>query len=109
MFTNIRTLRNGVELPFRNRSRLGIIHHILSICSSDRISQTRLVYKANLSYLQLKKYLIILADKELLLEINDNEKGKKSYLTTEKGRQFVEAFRQLEAFLNDSDTIYAWI
>ena len=57
VFNNYKTVKLGVEEPFTNRSRLGIIYQILTICSIDQISQTKLMYKANLSYFQLKKYV----------------------------------------------------
>ena len=90
----------------KRRDRSGIMAEILEI-AMDGVLKTRIMYKANLSYFQLKKYRTILIEKALLLE--SIHKGKKSYLTTEKGRRFVDAFRQLETFLNDSDRIYAQI
>jgi predicted transcriptional regulator len=100
MFSNQKTLKLKVEEPFTNRSRLGIIYHILWICSNNRVSQTKLMYKANLSYFQLKKYVNALMAKELLLE--DVSDGRKSYLCTPRGRQYIEAFRDLTRLLGNS-------
>jgi predicted transcriptional regulator len=89
MFGNTRTLKLQVEEPFSNRSRLSIIYHTLMICNDEQVSQTRLMYKANLSYF-----------KGLLQEtIHD---GKKSYRSTPRGRQFIEAFRDLTRLLGNS-------
>ncbi|MCW4041859.1 MAG: winged helix-turn-helix domain-containing protein [Candidatus Bathyarchaeota archaeon] len=100
MFGNTRTLKLQVEEPFTNRSRLGIIYHILMICNDEQVSQTRLMYKANLSYFQLKKYVNTLMVKGLLQETIQDE--KKSYRSTPRGRQFIDAFRDLTRLLGNS-------
>jgi predicted transcriptional regulator len=100
MFGHTRTLKLQVEQPFTNRSRLGIIFQILLICNDDQVSQTRLMYKANLSYFQLKKYVSTLMIKGLLQETIQDE--KKSYCSTSRGRQFTEAFRDLTRLLSNS-------
>jgi predicted transcriptional regulator len=99
MFSNQKTLKLTVEEPFTNRSRLSIIYHILWICHDSQVSQTKLMYKANLSYFQLKKYVSTLLIKGLLQEtIHD---GKKSYRGTIRGRQYIEAFRDLTQLLGN--------
>ena len=97
MFSNQKIIRLKVEEPFTNRSRLGIIYQILWICSDHQVSQTKLMYKANLSYFQLKKYVNTLTSKGLIQE--EVCEGKKSYCTTEQGRQFIDAFRDLTRLL----------
>lgn len=100
MFGNTRSLKLQVEEPFSNRSRLSIIYHILWICHDTQVSQTQLMYKANLSYFQLKKYVNTLIIKGLLQEtVHD---GKKSYRTTPRGRQYIESFRDLTRLLGNS-------
>ena len=103
MFSNSQTLKLKIEEPFTNRSRLGIIYQILRICNDDQVSQTKLMYKANLSYFQLKKYIKTLIAKNLLQEVNHT--GKKSYYCTPRGRQFIEAFRELTMLLGNSHHI----
>lgn len=100
MFSNYKTIKFQVEEPFTNRSRLSIIYQILSICNDDQVSQTKLMYKANLSYFQLKKYVKTLIGKSLLQEVV--HAGKKSYYCTTRGRQFIEAFRELTILLGNS-------
>jgi predicted transcriptional regulator len=100
MFSNQRTLKLQVDAPFTNRSRLGIIYQILWICSNNRVSQTKLMYKANLSYFQLKKYVNALLAKGLLQE--EVYDGRKSYASTPRGRQFIDAFRDLTRLLGNS-------
>jgi predicted transcriptional regulator len=100
MFSNTRSLKLQVEEPFTNRSRLSIIYHILWICQDTQVSQTQLMYKANLSYFQLKKYVNTLMSKGLLQETVQDE--KKSYQSTPRGRQYIEAFRDLTRLLGNS-------
>jgi predicted transcriptional regulator len=58
------------------------------------------MYKANLSYFQLKKYVNTLMSKGLLHEtIHDD---KKSYRSTPRGRQYIEAFRDLTQLFGNS-------
>ena len=100
MFGNTRTLKLQVEEPFSNRSRLSIIYQILWISQDTQVSQTKLMYKANLSYFQLKKYVNTLTTKGLLQEtVHD---GKKSYHSTPRGRQYIEAFRDLTRLFGNS-------
>jgi predicted transcriptional regulator len=61
------------------------------------------MYKANLSYFQLKKYVKTLMAKKLLQEVV--HAGKKSYYCTPRGRQFIEAFRELSILLGNSHHI----
>jgi predicted transcriptional regulator len=103
MFSNYQTIKFKVEEPFTNRSRLSIIYQILTICNDDQVSQTKLMYKANLSYFQLKKYVKTLMTKKLLQEVVHT--GKKSYICTPRGQQFIEAFRELTMLLGNSHRI----
>jgi predicted transcriptional regulator len=100
MFSNTRSLKLQIEEPFSNRSRLSIIYQILWICQDTQVSQTKLMYKANLSYFQLKKYVKTLMIKGLLQETVQD--GKKSYQSTSRGRQYIEAFRDLTRLLSNS-------
>jgi predicted transcriptional regulator len=100
MFGNTRTLKLQVEEPFTNRSRLSIMYHILWICHEAQVSQTQLMYKANLSYFQLKKYVSTLMTKGLLQETRHD--GNKRYRSTSRGRQYIDAFRDLTRLLGNA-------
>jgi predicted transcriptional regulator len=103
MFGNSRALTLPVEDPFANRSRLRIIYHMLWICQDAPVSQTKLMYKANLSYFQLKKYVSTLRAKGLLHEaVHD---GKKGYQCTSRGRQYIGAFRDLTRILGNGTSM----
>ena len=49
------------------------------------------MYKAYLSYAQLKEYLTVLIENGLL----DYEKGTQTYKTSSKGLQFLKTYRQI--------------
>jgi len=54
-------------------------------------TKTRIMYKAYLSYAQLKEYLSILTENGLL----DYEEGELKYKTTEKGIRFMNTYDQI--------------
>ena len=65
------------------RSEFEIIKKILDL-SKDGAKKTKLLYQGNLSYNQLKNYLLILVEKNILEInlVNDNGKSNKYYKLT---------------------------
>ena len=55
-----------------------------------------MMYQANLSYAQLKKYLMVLTERDLLRYDLD----KQTFKTTEKGHKFLETYNQLDELMN---------
>ena len=78
-----------------HRTDLEIIFDILEFCSEPR-KQTRIMYRNNLNYNVLKNYLSKLSTLGLLC------KNAPYYVTTEKGRQFVSHFEELENMLGNT-------
>jgi predicted transcriptional regulator len=76
------------------RGRLEIMAEILRFCDQQK-AKTKIMYKTNLNYTQLKKYLRSLTSKGLL-STNANK-----YFTTQKGRRFLEIFAQLNDILKN--------
>ena len=72
------------------RSRTEIVAIILQSASSG-ITKTKIMYKAYLSYTQLKEYLTFLQENELI----NYERGSQLYRVTDKGRHFLEAYDEL--------------
>jgi len=72
------------------RSEFEIISKLLDI-SKYGAKKTELLYQGNLSYTQLKDYLELLLDNEILEEIPDKHNGGKSrfYQLTKKGNDFL--------------------
>ncbi len=76
---------------------MDIIVDILNcINEKGNIKPTHLMYKSNLSHIQMKNYLLELIKKELIEEQINNDK-KKQIIITKKGRNFlVEILRMRE-------------
>lgn len=81
---------NSRRRPYRNR--MEIAAGILEIAKNGS-RKTRIMYLGNLSFDLLQKYLDLLVNLGLLQMRNDKEK---IYLATEKGRQFLEDFNELQ-------------
>ncbi len=83
------------ESAYRSKAR--IFADILRAVSSDRETKpTHILYKANLSYDRLTKYLGMLESNGLISKNSDGDKT--SYSITEKGRYFLQEFRKVEEF-----------
>ncbi len=63
----------------------------------DGAGPTKILYAANLSHDRLTQYLEELVAKELIQEAEENESNK-SYLLTEKGREFLNEYKKIERF-----------
>jgi predicted transcriptional regulator len=74
------------------RSRIQIAADILEI-AKDGSRKTKIMYLGNLSFDLLQKYLDMLVNYDLL-EVHSGP--DKSYVATEKGRQFLIDYRELQ-------------
>jgi len=80
----------------KNRNNLEIIALILEIARGRKATQIRIMYKAYLSYVQLKEYLSQLLGNGLITY----QEGERTYSTTEKGLHFLRIYHQIsEAFV----------
>ena len=70
----------------KNRSSLDIVREVLSIALA-KVCKTRIMYGANLSFLQLEKYLTALIGSGLLA--HDGDSG---YLVTGSGMEFLQLY-----------------
>ena len=89
----------GLEVMVNSRrSELDLIGEIL-VLSKEGAKKTELLYQANLSYMQLQKYLPFLVEKNILEEhvVKNNGYLHRLYKTTEKGLDL----------LNDINQVYA--
>jgi predicted transcriptional regulator len=86
----------------KNRNNLEIIALILEIAKGRRATQIRIMYKAYLSYVQLKEYLSQLLENGLITY----QEGERTYNTTEKGLHFLRIYQQIsEAFVTTRSSI----
>jgi predicted transcriptional regulator len=79
------------------RNRIEIINQILEVANGGVTSKSKIMARANLSYIQLRNYLITLSDKELLRYDLDTH----SFKTTEKGLKFLKVYSQLDQLAKD--------
>ena len=73
------------------RSRTDIVSQILEAANGGS-TKTKIMYKAYLSYAQLKEYLSILIENGLL----HYEEGERKYKTTEKGIKFMRVYQHMD-------------
>jgi predicted transcriptional regulator len=76
------------------RSRIQIAANILEI-AKEGSRKTKIMYLGNLSFDLLQKYLEMLV-KYNLLEVQGGT--EKSYIATEKGKQFLEDYYELQKY-----------
>ena len=72
------------------RSRTEIVGIILEAANGGA-TKTKIMYKAFLSFAQLREYLTTLQDNELI----EYEDGKQTYRTTEKGMRLLEIYNKM--------------
>ncbi len=80
----------ALEPPMKYRSRTDLVASILDAANGGA-TKTRIMYKAYLSYTQLKEYLSMLMENGLLAY----EEAELTYRTTEKGLRFMKAYDQM--------------
>jgi len=81
----------------RRRGEVQILMDILSTSSSG-IRVTHLMYRTNLSYSTLRKYLRTTL-KQGLISKTQNSDGSVSYCTTEKGKLLLNRLREVKCAL----------
>jgi len=79
----------------RYRNRIEIICQILEVANGGVTKKIEIMYKANLSYTQLKEYVMLLAESDLLRYDLD----KQTFRTTEKGLRFLDAYNHMDAVM----------
>jgi predicted transcriptional regulator len=82
----------GQNSDYIKRDKLDILLGILDIASAP-VKKTHILYRANINYYQLTRYLDLLLGLGMLEQINEPYKG---YRITEKGRQMLQLFKQGE-------------
>jgi len=76
------------------RSQFEILAEVLELCRKPT-TKTRIMYKINMSYSVMQKFIEHLQKLELLKLANDAKK----YVTTEKGLEFVRKYDGLQDLL----------
>lgn len=73
------------------RSRTDIVSQILDAANGGA-TKTRIMYKAFLSYAQLKEYLSVMTENGLI----EYEEGANKFKTTEKGIKFLRIYHNMD-------------
>lgn len=82
------------RIGMKYRSRTDITAQILEAANGG-VTKTKIMYKAFLSYAQLKEYLTVLIENGLLEYIE----GEQIYRTTEKGNRFLKIYNQIGEYV----------
>ena len=78
------------------RSRTEIVCNILDAANGEEATKTKIMYAAFLSYEQLKEYLSILRENNLIEYID----GTQTFKTTEKGLKFLKMHNEIGELLH---------
>ena len=83
------------------RSRSDIVGLLLDAANGGRATKTKLMYKAYLSFIQLREYLALLIENGLI-----EYEGDQTYRTTEKGMRVLHLQNQMDevvpiSYIND--------
>ncbi len=79
------------------RSRTEIVAMILDAANGGA-TKTKIMYKAFLSYAQLREYLSVLIENNLIEYVE----GSQTYKTTEKGLNFLKMHNEIGEFLSST-------
>ena len=83
------------------RSRTEIVCNILDATNGGGATKTKIMYAAFLSYAQLKEYLSVLIENNLLEYSN----GTQTFKTTEKGFNYLKMHNEIGELLQQTTTI----
>jgi predicted transcriptional regulator len=87
------------------RDRIDIISQILKIANGGGVTRTKIMYRGLLSYAQIKEYLMLLTEKELLRY----DKNTQTFKTTEKGLRFLDIYSRIGDIINEQQQRQMWI
>ena len=80
----------------RRRSSIDVLHDILKLCNNGGIKKTAIMYRGNLSYDQLRRYLTVLTRQEIVAR---NDEG--NYQVTAKGQDTLRRVSTVVSVLSD--------
>ena len=89
-----------IDYKSKRRDKLVIMTEIMGICKNGSFV-TQIMFKANLSFAQLKQYLASLSELGLLEKLECN--GRHIYRSTRKGQEFMKMQQEIINLLNKKD------
>jgi predicted transcriptional regulator len=93
-----------------NRSRIDLFNQILEATngagggSNGGLSQTKIMYRANLGHTQLKEYLTVLIENDLL----SYDSASRKFKTTEKGLRLLDTYNQMSDVMKTEQQQQLW-
>jgi len=81
-----------IKQDMKYRSRTNIVSEILEAANGGA-SKSKIMYNAYLSYAQLKEYLSMMVEKDLI----EYERGEHNFRTTDKGLKFLQTCQRLDS------------
>ena len=85
------------QKPASNRTKVEILASILKVAGT-RTLKTHIMYKANLSFRQLERYLNFLETNGMLARTLDDD--TLMFQVTEKGNEFLKDYERISTYLN---------
>ena len=79
----------------RYRNRIEIISGILDAANGGGVTKTKIMYKAYISFDQMKDYLTVLTENNLL----NYDTYTQTFRTTEKGLRFLNLYNQMDGMI----------
>ena len=95
-----------METLWERRDRLKIMAEIMEAAKGGQL-KTRIMYMVNLSFTQVNEYLSFLTEMGFLSVRADNR--KKLYETTDKGKRYIENFKEMSSLLKLQEQVEAQI
>ena len=84
----------------KRRNEIDIIENILDL-SKNGAKKTEILYKSNMSFIQLNNYLNYMMDKNIIKEKTTNNDGsltKKIYISTDKGKKLLSDITKIKSY-----------
>jgi predicted transcriptional regulator len=79
----------------KNRSKMEIFGRVLAVANGPGVTKTKIMYRAYLSFTQMKEILTTMIERGLL----QFDKTTQTYKTTEKGLKVVQAYTELNELM----------
>jgi predicted transcriptional regulator len=80
----------------KNRSKIEIFGRVLAVANGPGVTKTKIMYRAFLSFSQMKEILTSMIERDLL----DFDRTTQTFKTTPKGLKVVQAYTELNELIN---------
>jgi predicted transcriptional regulator len=91
--------RKERDMTYRTRTKTEIMSQILRVANGVGARKTNIMYEAFLGFAQMKGYLRVLTENNLL----NYDAHTQTFKTTEKGLRFIEAYNQMDGMIKAAE------